>query len=40
MLRVHDTLLLKLAVPLRVAHSGPDPATVVKPVRRITRKRG
>jgi hypothetical protein len=39
MLRYHDLLLDKLALPLRKAHVGPDPSAVISPLRsmRITR---
>lgn len=40
MLRSHDALLLKLALPLRNAHAGPDPLAVIGPSRRITRRLG
>ena len=37
MLREHDGLLDRLALPLRRAHRGPQSSTVVRPFRRITR---
>ena len=37
MLREHDGLLDRLALPLRKAHRGPQPSAVVHPFRRITR---
>jgi hypothetical protein len=36
MLRSHDALILKLAVPLRKAHAGPQPSAVVR-TGKITR---
>jgi hypothetical protein len=36
MLRLHDALIAKLALPLRKAHAGPEPSAVVR-TGRITR---